>query len=184
MPKKAAPFIVAAPPATHHQLSSQVAAEMLARRGGEGFIGALQDPLRANVNPASRSHLPVHSQPGALEFAKMFPIAPVAYEVGVGDEHARRPRVRLENGNGFARLHKQRLVVFQLAQRLDDGFVAGPVARRFACPAIDHQVVRPLGHFRIQVVHQHAQRGFLLPALTGDGAAARRANRRMWWRPC
>ncbi len=31
--------------------------------------------------------------------------------------------------------------------------------------AIDDQIVGSLGHLRIEVIHQHAQGGFLLPAL-------------------
>src|SRR6266852_28302 len=54
---------------------------------------------------------------------------------------------------------------------------AFPVARRFAPPAIDNQILRFLRDFGVQVVHQHPHRGFLLPPLARDRCAARRAHR-------
>ena len=42
--------------------------------------------------------------------------------------------------------------------------------------AVDDQIVGPLGDVGIEVVHQHAQRGFLRPALAGERGAARRAD--------
>ena len=44
---------------------------------------------------------------------------------------------------------------------------ACPVARGLARSAVDDQVVGPLGHFGVEVVHQHAQSCFLLPAFAG-----------------
>ena len=42
--------------------------------------------------------------------------------------------------------------------------------------AVDDEVVRVLGDLRIEVVHEHPERGFLLPALAGDLGAAGRAH--------
>ena len=85
--------------------------------------------------------------------------------------------MRAEDAHRPARLHQQRLVVFERLQRAHDGVEALPVARRPAGAAIDDQVARVLADLRVEVVHQHAQGGFLLPALAGDLAAARRALR-------
>jgi len=49
-------------------------------RRGEGFIGALQDSLRANVNPTPRRHLAVHDQAQTLKLAELFPGGPVAHQ--------------------------------------------------------------------------------------------------------
>ena len=48
--------------------------------------------------------------------------------------------------------------------------------RGAANAAVDDQVGGPLGHFRVEIVHQAAQRRLLLPALAAQLAAARRAN--------
>ncbi len=71
MPRNAAPFSVAAsgcappippmPPLTT-SLPVEVPTEMLAAGGGERFVGALQNSLRADVDPASGGHLAVHHQ--------------------------------------------------------------------------------------------------------------------------
>lgn len=43
-----------------------------------------------------------------------------------------------------------------------------PVARRTADTAVHHQFFRVLGHLRVEVVHQHAQRRFSQPAFGGE----------------
>ena len=50
-----------------------------------------------------------------------------------------------EHADRLARLHQQRLVVLQPLQRRDDPVEALPVPRGPADPAIDDQVLRPLG---------------------------------------
>src|SRR5262249_47133652 len=49
--------------------------------------------------------------------------------------------------------------------------------RRLAGAAIDHEVVGALGHLGVEVVQEHAQRCFLLPALATDLNATWRAHR-------
>jgi len=56
--------------------------------GGECFVGALNDALRTDVDPASRRHLAVHEKAKSFEAAEFVPGGPVPYEVGVGDQHA------------------------------------------------------------------------------------------------
>ena len=88
---------------------------------GEGLVRPLQDPLRADVDPRARRHLAVHREPARLELAEVLPGRPRAARgcefaistrgaSGVGPEHADR----------LARLHEQRLVVLERAQRRDD----------------------------------------------------------------
>ena len=83
----------------------------------ERLVGALQDALRADVDPAAGRHLAVHRQALVLEIAEVLPRGPRGHEQGVGDEHARRARVRAEDADRLARLHEQRLVVLERAQR-------------------------------------------------------------------
>ena len=43
-----------------------------------------------------------------------------------------------------------------------------PIPRRFSGAAVDDQIVRFFSDLRIEIIHEHAQRGFLLPTLAGD----------------
>ncbi len=159
------------------QLAGEISAEMLFTCSGERFEGALHDTLRTDVDPASRSHLTVHHQSGALELVELLPVRPVADEIGIGDEHARGVIVSLEDTDWFARLHQQRLIVRQILQRLDDGAEGFPTARGASGSAVDDEVFGALGDLLVEVVHQHAHGSFLLPSFAGDLVTARRANR-------
>ena len=98
------------------------------------------------------------------------------YQQRVRDDHARGAGVRPEDADGFARLDDQRFVAVERAQRRDDGVEGFPAARGTAGAAVDDEIVGPLGHFRIEIVHQHPERGFLRPPLALEGGAAPRAN--------
>ena len=154
----------------------QVAAVVLAAHLDEGFVGALHDALAADVDPAAGGHLAVHHQALAIELVEVFPRGPVRHQVGVGDQHARRVGVAGEDADRLAALHQQGLVVAQLAQRLEDGVVAVPVARGAADAAVHHQLGGVLGHVGIEVVLQHAVGRFGEPAAAAELRAARRAD--------
>src|SRR6516162_10073105 len=83
----------------------------------------------------------------------------------------------MEDANWLAGLHQQRLVALQTSQRAHDGVETFPVARRLARAAVNHQIVRSLGHLRVEIVHQHAQGSFLWPALAAQRTPTRGANR-------
>jgi hypothetical protein len=106
----------------------------------------------------------------------MVPVGPVRHQVGVGDQHARGVDVGADHGHRLARLHQQRLVVFELLQLSTMAVEVFPGARGPADAAIDHQLVRVFGHVRMQIVHQHAHRRFGEPALRGDLGAGRRID--------
>ncbi len=91
-------------------------------------------------------------------------------------QDARGFRMRAENADRLARLHQQRLVVFELAKGAHDGVKRRPIARGAASAAVDDQFVRLFGDLGIEVVHQHPQGGFLMPAFAGNFAPPRRAN--------
>ena len=110
-----APLIPPIPPETM-SLPGEVAAEMFVGGSGEGFVGALDDALRADVNPRAGGHLAVHDEAELFELVELLPVGPVADEVGVADKHARRIFVGAEDGDGLAGLDQQRLVVIEVAQ--------------------------------------------------------------------
>src|SRR5262249_22928032 len=68
------------------------------------------------------------------------------------------------------------LVVFQFSQSRDDAVEVGPGAGGPAGSAVDHQSVGVFGDLGIEVVHQHAQGGFLNPTLTRSFGSARGAD--------
>ena len=83
------------------------------------------------------------------------------------------------HADGFAALHEQGFVVFQAFERGDDGVETLAVAGRLAGAAVDDEFFGPLGHLRIEVVAEHAQSGFLMPALAfHDSRSAPKTSRR------
>jgi len=159
-----------------HQASGQRAAEVAPGHFRQRFIGALHDPLAADVDPAPGGHLAVHRQAALLEIAKIFPGRPRRHQQRVGDQDARRAGVGLEHADRLARLYQERLVVLERPQRSHDRVERLPVPRRFARTAVDHEVVGPFRDVGIEIVHQHPHRGFLRPAFAGQRGAARRSD--------
>src|SRR2546428_10980019 len=53
---------------------------------------------------------------------------------------------------------------------------AAPAPRRPPVPAVNDELIRILCDVRIEIVHQHPHRGFLMPAFTTQVGPARRAN--------
>ena len=92
------------------QRAGQRPVEPLGSDSGERLVRALQDALGADVDPGPGGHLPVHRQPEVLQPAELRPVGPVRHQVGVGDEHPRRPLVGLHDADRPAALHEQRLV--------------------------------------------------------------------------
>ena len=74
---------------------------MLASDFDEGLVGALNDALRADIDPRSRRHLAVHHQALAVEFVEMFPCRPMRNEIGVRHQHARRVGVGRKTPTGL-----------------------------------------------------------------------------------
>ncbi len=158
-------------------LARGVAAEVLARGFHERLVRALQDALRADVDPRAGRHLAVHDEALGLELAKVLPGRPLADEVRVRDEHARR--VRRACGTGprpcpTARAASRRRP--ELAELAHDDVERLPRARGLAGAAVDDEVVGALGHLGIEVVVQHAEGGLLDPAFAGDLGAAGRVD--------
>ena len=166
----------AAQPAGQRDRARERAAETFGRDRGEGLVGALQDALGADVDPRTRRHLAVHGQPELLQAAELLPGRPLRDQVGVGDEHSRGPLVRSEHPDGLAGLDEHGLVVVEILQRCDDRRVGLPAAGGAAGAAVDDELVGMFGHLGVEVVHQHAHRGFGRPALAAALGTAGRAH--------
>ena len=150
---------------------------MLAAHFDEGFVGALDDALAADVDPRAGRHLAVHHQALAVELVEVLPVGPVADEIRIRDQHSRRIGVRAEHPDRLARLYEQRLIVAQGLERGDDALVAVPVAGGTPDAAVYDELLGPLGDLRVEVVHEHAQRRLSEPAARGKRAAMWRADR-------
>ena len=151
-------------------------AESLAGDGGERLVGPLEDALAPDVDPRARCHLPVHRQAESLETAELLPRRPLRHEVRIRDQHPRRPLVGPDDPDGLARLHEQGLVVAKLTELPDYRLEGIPRPGGAAGAAVDDQVVRMLGHVRVEIVHEHAERRFLRPSLAGALGASGRPN--------
>jgi hypothetical protein len=137
---------------------------MLAAHFHECLVSTLDDALATDVNPRAGCHLAEHHQALPVELAEVLPVRPRRDEIGIGNQDARRIRVRFEYAYRLARLHQQCLVARKPSERRDDGVEAIPVAGRLADAAVNHQVFRSLRDFRVEIVHDHAQRRLGQPA--------------------
>ena len=156
---------------------AQDPAEVLPGGLGECLVRPLQDPLRPDVDPRPGGHLAIHRQALPFELAEDVPGRPLADEVRVGDEHPRRPRVGPHHAHRLAatgRAASRRRPTVGARGRWRRSL---PRPRGSAGPAVDDEVVGVLGDLRVEVVHEHPKRGFLLPAAARQGGAARCADR-------
>ena len=169
-----------AQPAGENPLASGVAIEMGFGHRHKGFVGALHNPLRADVNPRTSGHLAVHHQALLIQLVKVIPVGPVRHNVGVGNEHSGRFTVGLEHAYRLTGLDQQGFILLQPFEGGDDLVVAGPVPGCPADAAVDHQLLRVFGHFRVKVIHQHPQRCLHLPAASVQLTAPGGADGALW----
>ncbi len=159
-----------------YPLAADLVVEMAPAHFGEGFVGALHDALTADIDPRAGGHLAVHGETLAIELVEVFPGRPVRDQIGIGNQHARRVRMRREYAHRLAGLHQQGFLLGQGFQCFDDAVVAIPIARGATDAAVHDELGGVLGHFGVQVVHQHAQRRFGHPAPCAQCAATRGAD--------
>gem|GEM_PF-2226501 len=151
--------------AGEHQPAREVVASEVRPAGlRECLVGALKDPLRADVDPRPGRHLAVHHQALRLELAEHLPGGPPPDQVRVRDENPRGIGMGPEHAHRLARLDEHRLVVAQRPERRHHPVERGPVPGGLPGAAVDHQVFGTLGHLGVEVVHQHPQGGLLHPA--------------------
>ncbi len=151
-----------------NELVLQSAAEVPLGKRGEGLKRALQNSLRPDVDPGACGHLAVHHQAFAIELVEVVPSGPLPYQVGVGNDDPRRHFVRGKDSDGLAGLDEERVFGTEAFEFANDGVKALPVACRTADAAVDDKFLRALRNFRIEVVHEAAECGFLLPAFAAQ----------------
>ncbi len=161
----------AAHPSGQDEPALQGTAEVLPRARRERLVRTLDDPLRADVGPATGRHLPVHREAESLELVERLPVGPLRHEVRVRDQDPRRVPMRPEDRHGLAALHDERLVVPKALERFDDAVERIPVPRSLPRAAVDDELVRLLRV--LEVVLEHAQDRFLAPALAPQAGTAR-----------
>src|SRR5689334_1329821 len=157
---------------------------MLPSDRAKGFVSALNDSLRADVDPRASGHLAVHHQALSLELAKVIPGRPAANEIAVRDQNPRRGRMGAKHADRLAALNQQRFVRTEALELAHDCIEAIPVARRFSSSTIHDEILRSFSDVGIEVVHQHPQRRFLLPAFARDALTTRGVDRPALARSC
>ena len=165
-----------AEPGREHDAAEQRPPAPLARERTERFVRPLHDPLRADVDPRTRRHLPVHRQAGRFELPELLPRGPLRHQQRVRDQHARRERVRLEDADRLARLDEQRLVAFERTQGSHDRVERRPISSSLPAAAVHDQIIGPLGDVGVEVVVEHPERSLLRPAFAADLCTAWRAH--------
>jgi hypothetical protein len=143
-------------PAVRVSVPSQRAAEALLGDRHERLVGALQDPLGADVDPRTGGHLPVHHQAGASRSQKVsqspsrapagcWRSGPAAPSRGCGT-----PRPACPTARAWSRRSRG-------CAAWDDGVEGLPRAGGLAPTAVDDQFVGVLGDLGIEVVHEHSR---------------------------
>ena len=155
-----------------HQTPAQRATKMLTPRLSKCLVGSLNDPLGADVDPASCGHLTVHHQPATLQIPEVLPIGPLSYEIGVCDKHPRSIGVRAGDAHRLPRLYQQSFIIAEVAQRRDDPVKARPVSGSLARATVHDQIFWTLGNLGVEVVVKHPQSGLLHPTAAGELTSA------------
>src|SRR5207253_9197812 len=97
-------------------------------------------------------------------------------EIGIRDQYSRRFIVGAELADRLARLNEQGLVVLKPAQRTDNGVETFPTSCRPSGTAVNDYSVWRFCNLGIEIVHQHASGGFLMPGLATAFCSAWCAN--------
>ncbi len=146
------------------QASFEGAAKVLIRAFGEGLVRPLQDSLGADVDPRAGRHLAVHGQAHGIQTTEFVPVAPARYQMRIRNKDTRRLFMGTEHADWLSGLDNQRLVILQALQRGDDTMIGLPISCGLSPTSVHDQLFRMLGNRRVQIVHQHAHGGFLMPA--------------------
>jgi len=82
--------------------------------------------------------------------------------------------VRSKDSDGLPGLNQQGLVIFQASKATDYCVKGGPIAGSATGPSIHDQFIGVFCNLGIEIVHQHSERSFLVPALARDSRSAGR----------
>ena len=166
-----------AEPAGDDEPAGERPAEARLGRGRERLERPLEDPLRADVDPAAGGHLPVHRQAHRVVVLEVLRSRPGRDDVAVGDQNPGAVPMRRQHADGLAGLDQERLVLAQFAKRRDDAIVLSPVPRRPPGASVDDELLGDERHLGREVVLEHPQRRLGLPRpaapLVAQGGAHR-----------
>ncbi len=163
-------------PAADDEFTREISIEMFFPGRAKGFERALHNSLAADVNPGTGRHLSIHRQPEPFEFVELLVVRPITNEIGIRDQYSWGFIVGAEFADRLARLNEQGLVVFKPAQRTDNRIETFPISGRPPGAAVNDQSIRRFRDFRIEIVHQHPQGRFLVPAFATAFWPAWRTN--------
>ena len=138
-------------------------------------------PWRADVDPRAGRHLAVHRQALGLEPPELVPGGQARHEhASWRSARAARRRACGRPPTGLPLCTSSVSSFSSSTQRARRSRAAPPRLRAArARAAVDDQSRRILGDLGVEVVHQHPQRGFLLPALAAKPAAVRSMDREL-----
>ncbi len=174
-----APPMPPSPAVSTQRPVARARADVRLPRGDERLVRALQDALRADVDPRARGHLPVHDQaraPRAGGTRPTWPTRPDEVRVRDAARAARPgacgsgPRPCPTARGASRRPPSSRSSRDDHVERLHE---------RAALPgaAVDDEIVGALRHLGVEVVVEHPERGLLDPPLAAPLASPRRAHR-------
>ena len=84
--------------------------------------------------------------------------------------------MRGEHANWFAGLDEECFIVTEHREARADGVERLPASHRAAGTPVHHEILRAFRHFRVEIVHEHAERCFLDPATARNRGTARRTH--------
>ena len=125
----------------------------------------MNNALRADVHVGAGRHLAVLAHAQGVELLPVVGLRVVRDDHAVGDDHPRGILVAREEAQRMAGVHHERLLVRHRGEVLHHEAVLRPVLEDGAVAAVDDELVRVLGHARIQVVLDHRHDGRRLPGL-------------------
>src|SRR5260370_29451133 len=114
---------------------------MLVRCSGKCFEGSLHDSLASDIDPRTGRHLSIHYETELLQAVELLVVGPAADQVRVGNQDARRFRMRAEDSNGFSGLNQQGLIILELAERAHNGVERWPIAGGASRSTVDDQLI-------------------------------------------
>src|SRR5699024_5812496 len=150
-------------PGRYQQFTLQRSVKLLAGTLCKSFVSTLQNTLRTNINPGTRRHLSIHRQSHFIETTELFPVGPLWYQMSIRDKHAGSFFVGFKYSHRLPALNQHSFIIFQTFERFYYLVIAFPIASRLSPAAIDNQLLRLFSNRRIKIIHQHAQRCFLMP---------------------
>src|SRR5579884_2078434 len=126
---------------------------MLPAKCSKGFVGALDDALRSDIDPATGGHLAVHREFKGFQAVEFITCGPFRYQIGVRDQDAWRMRKGSESADRLAGLNEQGFVVLKVFQTADNVMKSLPAAGGAAGSTVDDQIARIFGNFFIEIIH-------------------------------